>query len=36
VVGRGVLLDIPRLRGVEHLEPDDAISPDELSAAETA
>ncbi len=33
IVGRGVLLDIPRLRGVEWLEPADAISPDELDAA---
>ena len=33
IVGRGVLLDIPRLRGVEWLEPGDAISPDELDAA---
>ena len=33
VVGRGVLLDVPRLRGVEWLEPADAISPDELDAA---
>jgi kynurenine formamidase len=33
VVGRGVLLDIPRLRGVEWLEPGDAVSPDELDAA---
>jgi kynurenine formamidase len=36
VVGRGVLLDIPRLRGVDHLEPGDTITPDELDAAETA
>jgi kynurenine formamidase len=33
VVGRGVLLDIPRLRGVEWLEPGAAISPEELDAA---
>jgi kynurenine formamidase len=33
IAGRGVLLDIPRLRGVEWLEPGDAISPDELDAA---
>ena len=32
IVGRGVLLDIPRLRGVDHLEPGDAITPDELDA----
>jgi kynurenine formamidase len=36
IVGRGVLLDIPRLRGVAHLEPGTAILPDELSAAEAA
>jgi kynurenine formamidase len=33
VVGRGVLLDIPRLRGVAWLEPGEAITPDELDAA---
>lgn len=33
VVGCGVLLDIPRLRGVEWLEPGEAISPSELDAA---
>jgi kynurenine formamidase len=36
LVGRGVLLDIPRLRGVPWLEPGDAVGPDELEAAETA
>ena len=36
VVGRGVLLDIPRLRGVEWLEPGDAITVDELEACEEA
>jgi kynurenine formamidase len=36
IVGRGVLLDIPRLRGVAWLEPDRAIEPDELTAAERA
>ena len=30
VVGRGVLLAIPRLRGVEWLDPGDAITADEL------
>ena len=30
VVGRGVLLDIPRLHGVPYLEPGTAITPDEL------
>jgi kynurenine formamidase len=34
IVGRGVLLDIPRLRGVEWLEPGTAVMPDELLAAE--
>ncbi len=33
---RGVLLDIPRLRGKEWLEPKEAIFPDELDAAEKA
>jgi kynurenine formamidase len=36
IVGRGVLLDIPRLRGVAFIEPNDAIGPEELSAAEAA
>ena len=37
VVGRGVLLDIPRVRGVEWLEPGYGISGDELQAcADTA
>jgi kynurenine formamidase len=34
VVTRGVLLDIPALRGVRWLEPGDAIFPDELEAAQ--
>ncbi len=34
-VGRGVLLDIPRLRGVGRLEPGDAIMAEELTAAAT-
>ena len=34
IVSRGVLLDIPRLRGVEWLEPGVQIGPDELDAAE--
>ncbi len=33
IVGRGVLLDVPRARGVEWLEPADAIGPDDLDAA---
>ncbi|MFT7645891.1 MAG: kynurenine formamidase [Candidatus Poriferisodalaceae bacterium] len=36
IVGRGVLLDIPRLRSVAHLDPGDAIMPEELEAAEAA
>ena len=34
IVSRGVLLDIPRLRGVDALEPGQPIFPDELEAAE--
>ena len=34
LVGRGVLLDIPRLRGVPWLEPGDSVSAAELQAAE--
>ncbi|MCX4751525.1 cyclase family protein [Kitasatospora sp. NBC_01287] len=34
IVGRGVLLDIPRLRGVHWLEPGDHVTAEELSAAE--
>jgi hypothetical protein len=34
LVGRGVLLDIPRLRGVPWLEPGDHVFRDELEAAE--
>jgi kynurenine formamidase len=36
VVGRGVLLDIPRLRGVSWLEPGTAVTRAELEAAEQA
>ena len=36
IVGRGVLLDIPRQRGVPWLEPSDTISVDDLLAAERA
>jgi kynurenine formamidase len=36
IVGRGVLLDIPRLRGVPWLEPGDSVSAAELAAAEAA
>jgi kynurenine formamidase len=34
IVGRGVLLDIPRLRGTPWVEPGDEVGPDELTAAE--
>jgi len=33
IVGRGVLLDVPRQCGLEWLEPDDAITPADLDAA---
>jgi kynurenine formamidase len=36
IVGRGVLLDIPRLRGVKWLEPGEAVTLAELEAAEKA
>lgn len=36
VVGRGVLLDIPRFRGVPWLEPGEAISVEEIEAVERA
>src|SRR5262245_29720521 len=36
IVGRGVLLDIPRLRGQEWLEPGDGVTLEELRAAEEA
>ena len=36
IVGRGVLLDIPRLRGVPWLEPGDQVTAAELAAAERA
>ncbi|MFD9334406.1 cyclase family protein [Streptomyces sp. NPDC060028] len=36
IVGRGVLLDIPRLRGVPWLEPGDHVTVDDLTAAERA
>jgi kynurenine formamidase len=36
IVGRGVLLDIPRLRGVSWLEPGDHVTADDLAAAESA
>ena len=34
ITGRGVLLDIPRLRGVPYLEPGDAVTRAELEEAE--
>jgi kynurenine formamidase len=34
IVGRGVLLDIPRLRGTEWLEPGDHVTVDDVLAAE--
>ena len=33
IVTRGVLLDIPALRGVDYLLPGDAVYPDDLDAA---
>ncbi|WP_196278935.1 cyclase family protein [Catellatospora vulcania] len=36
IVGRGVLLDIPRLRGVPWLEPGDHVTAADLAAAEQA
>nr|AEG64676.1 cyclase [Streptomyces viridochromogenes] len=36
IVGRGVLLDIPRTRGVAWLEPGDHVTLDDLTAAEAA
>lgn len=36
IVGRGVLLDIPPLRGVPWLEPGDHVMPEDLVAAEQA
>lgn len=36
VTGRGVLLDIPRLRGTPWIDPAEFVTPEELSAAEEA
>jgi kynurenine formamidase len=36
LVGRGVLLDIPRVRGVDWLEPGEEVAPDDLAAAESS
>jgi kynurenine formamidase len=33
IVGRGVVLDIARLRGVDHLVPGDSVGPEDLQAA---
>ena len=34
IVGRGVLLDVPRVRGTPWVDPGDEVGPDELIAAE--
>jgi kynurenine formamidase len=34
IVGRGVLLDVPRLRGVKWLEPGEAVTREDLEASE--
>ena len=34
ITGRGVLLDVPRLRGVPWLEPGDNVTPGDITAAE--
>jgi kynurenine formamidase len=36
IAGRGLLLDIPRLRGVPWLEPGDHVTTDDLTGAETS
>jgi kynurenine formamidase len=36
IAGRGVLLDIPRLRGVEWLEPGEHVTAEDLTRAETS
>jgi kynurenine formamidase len=36
IAGRGLLLDIPKLRGVQWLEPGDHVTADDLLAAESA
>ena len=36
LVGRGVLLDVPRFRGVDWLEPGEAVTRAELEAVEAA
>ena len=34
IIGRGVLIDVPRYRGVEWLEPGEAVTADEIEAIE--
>ena len=36
IVGRGVLIDVPRYRGVKWLEPGDAVTAEEIEAVEKA
>jgi len=36
IVGRGVLLDVPRARGVDHLRPGDSVTSADLDHAEAA
>ncbi len=36
IIGRGILLDIPRLRGVKWVEPGEAVTREELEEAEKA
>ncbi len=36
IAGRGVLIDVPRYRGVKWLEPGEAVSSDEIEAVEKA
>lgn len=36
IISRGVLIDIPRLRGIKWLEPGEAVTADEIMAAEEA
>lgn len=36
IVGRGVLIDVPRYRGVKWLEPGDAVTAEEIEAIEKA
>ena len=36
IVGKGVLIDIPRIRGAKWLEPGDAVTRDEIEATEKA